>query len=148
MATYSFSDCWSPRVSAIVTSGKVSDTFNPAFDSGEHPEYLTVSQLWDTGAVRTMIARRVANALQLRPIGKARNITSHSITDVDCYRINVILPNGIELNGITAVCDELPDIDMLIGMDIISMCDFVITNSDNQTRFSFRIPGIGNPDIR
>lgn len=148
MATYSFSDCWSPRVSAIITSGKVSDTFNPVFDSGEHPECIQVSQLWDTGAVRTMVAKRVANALNLRPVGKARNITSHSITDVECFRINVILPNGIELNGISAICDELPDVDMLIGMDIISLCDFVITNSNNQTKFSFRIPGNGNSDIK
>lgn len=148
MSTYSFSRCWSPKASAIVTSGHVSDEFDPTFDNGEHPTLLSVSQLWDTGAVRTMIARRIATKLNLRPIGMARNITSHSITEVECFRINIVLPNGVELKGITAICDELPDVDMLIGMDIISMCDFIITNSGNQTKFSFRIPGTGSSDIQ
>ena len=29
---------------------------------------------------------------------------------------------------------------MLIGMDIISMCDFSLTSTNDQTKFSFQIP--------
>lgn len=32
------------------------------------------------------------------------------------------------------------DTDMLIGMDIISMCDFSLTSTNDQTKFSFQIP--------
>lgn len=35
---------------------------------------------------------------------------------------------------------KLTDTDMLIGMDVISMCDFAITDSGAETKFSFQIP--------
>jgi len=35
---------------------------------------------------------------------------------------------------------KLTDTDMLIGMDVISLCDFAITNPGKQTKFSFQVP--------
>ncbi len=36
---------------------------------------------------------------------------------------------------------------MLIGMDIISLCDFAITNSGKNTKFSFQIPSVFDIDF-
>jgi hypothetical protein len=35
---------------------------------------------------------------------------------------------------------KLTDTDMLIGMDVITLCDFAITNAGEKTRFSFQVP--------
>ena len=35
---------------------------------------------------------------------------------------------------------KLTDTDMLIGMDVISLCDFTITNPGAETKFSFQVP--------
>lgn len=37
-------------------------------------------------------------------------------------------------------CIDIEDYEMLIGMDIISLSDFVITNADGKTVLSFRNP--------
>ena len=39
---------------------------------------------------------------------------------------------------------NIPGVDILIGMDIITMGDFVITNADGKTLFSFVIPTLNN----
>ena len=41
----------------------------------------------------------------------------------------------------------LSNTEVLIGMDIIGMGDFGITNYDNKTTWSFRIPSIGEIDF-
>jgi hypothetical protein len=38
--------------------------------------------------------------------------------------------------------NEIPGTDVLIGMDIISMGDFAITNARGKTIFSFVIPSL------
>lgn len=43
-------------------------------------------------------------------------------------------------NVIAACADLGPNIDLLIGMDIISLGDFAITNVNGKTTFSFRLP--------
>ena len=35
---------------------------------------------------------------------------------------------------------KMKDVDMLIGMDIITMCDFALTSQGSDTVFSFQIP--------
>ena len=42
---------------------------------------------------------------------------------------------------------RLTDTDMLIGMDVISMCDFAITNAMEETKFSFQIPSSTDIDF-
>ena len=35
---------------------------------------------------------------------------------------------------------KMKDVDMLINMDIITMCDFALTSQGSDTVFSFQIP--------
>jgi hypothetical protein len=66
---------------------------------------------------------------------------------VDRFLVNVRLPNGIAFSGIQVTKGNLgDDIDVLIGMDIITAGDFAITNADGKTCMSFRIPSLKKID--
>ncbi len=42
---------------------------------------------------------------------------------------------------------KMKDADFLVGMDIISMCDFALTSPSNTTKFSFQTPSVYNIDF-
>ena len=54
--------------------------------------------------------------------------------------INLLLPNRIEVKMLTVNYGKMKDVDMLINMDIITMCDFALTSQGSDTVFSFQIP--------
>ena len=60
---------------------------------------------------------------------------------MNAYYVDFTLPNDEIVKYILVSCADLGDeVDALIGMDIISLGDFSITNANNQTTFSFRMP--------
>ena len=44
-------------------------------------------------------------------------------------------------------CSDIDDYDLLIGMDIITQSDFLITNKDGKTTFQFRTPSEGGVEL-
>lgn len=53
------------------------------------------------------------------------------------------MPNYVEVPYLMVIRGQITgDGDVLIGMDIISNGDFAVTNKDNKTVFTFRIPSI------
>jgi hypothetical protein len=67
--------------------------------------------------------------------------TAAGAHDVETYLINIGLPNGIGFQALKVSKANLgAGLDVLIGMDIISSGDFSITNHNNSTVFSFRVP--------
>lgn len=97
--------------------------------------------LWDTGASNSSITQRIVDDLSLIPVGKSNVSTANGIVPVNTYCIDIGLPNGVTVKNVIVSCCELgSDIDVLIGMDIIKHGDFSITNINNKTTFSFRIP--------
>lgn len=146
MKPQAFVQCWDNCVPAIVTRGGICEVFINALDSDEHPQFRQVNLMWDTGATTSMISKRLASGLQLTPIGKARSCNSTGDIVVDLFKINILLPNKIEIENLTVLSDELPDTDCLIGMDVINLCDFAITHKDGKTKFTFQTPP--NADIQ
>ena len=63
------------------------------------------------------------------------------------YKVHIGLPNGSLIHDVEVYCSDIDDYDILIGMDIISLTDFCITNKDNKTRFEFRTPSIGGINL-
>lgn len=103
--------------------------------------------LWDTGASKSSITQRIVDDLDLIPIGNTNISTANGIVPVNTYLIDIGLPNRIIIPNIVVSCADLgEDIDVLIGMDIIKHGDFAITNTNNSTTFSFRIPSIEEID--
>ena len=66
------------------------------------------------------------------------------------YHINITLNNNqITLNTRVSECEELSDTHdtgLLIGMNIISLGDFTITNYEGKTMMSFRVPSLSSVD--
>jgi len=104
--------------------------------------------IWDTGATSTVISQNIVDALNLKPIGiayvntpSAQNVPTHEyLVDVHLYDGKVCIKDVRVTLGIIS-----GGADCLIGMDIITLGDFSVTNV-NGTTFSFRIPSLKEID--
>jgi hypothetical protein len=105
-------------------------------------EKITIRALWDTGATDTVITPYIAQTLSLTPVDRRKVSGVNSVRWSDVTRISILLPNGVSFGKKRAlVCSLSPGINMLIGMDIIMLGDFSISNgADEKTLFSFVIP--------
>ena len=103
---------------------------------------MLISAIWDTGATSCAITKKVVNDLGLVATGISEVHTANGIVCQNTYTIDVGLPNGVIVSGIAATeVDALTDsVDALIGMDVITLGDFSITNHNGITCMSFRIP--------
>ena len=99
--------------------------------------------IWDTGATGSCITQRIVEDLQLIPIGKSQISTANGLKTVNTYLVDIGLPNNVIISNVVVSCADLgKDLDLLIGMDIIGLGDFAITNVNGRTTFSFRLPSI------
>lgn len=104
--------------------------------------------LWDTGASGSMITSKIAKELGLIPTGMQKSFHAQGYSLVNTYMINLTLLNGIQVVDLKVGEGILPaGIDMLIGMDIISLGDFALTHRKNGTIFSFQIPSTHEYDF-
>ncbi len=109
--------------------------------------------IWDTGATSSAITQRVANQLGLKPTGMIQVNTAGGLKTQNVYLVNVYLPNKLVIPfvNVTEITDLSQDtndkLEVLIGMDIINQGDFSITNKNNQTWLSFRIPSMAQIDF-
>ena len=108
----------------------------------KRPAPRTYSAIWDTGATHTNVTTRVVKECGLVPTGVADVTGVHGTQRANIYLINVYLPNRVVVEGVGAVeTPSLPEVDdVLIGMDIIGMGDFAVSNFQGRTVFSFRMP--------
>lgn len=121
-----------------------------AFDtnSGQpHPPVKKYIGLWDTGATGSVITKRVAEELGLISVGKARVCHANGECTVDQYFINLLLPNSSGVQVLKVTEGILNGFDVLIGMDVICNGDFCISNFNNKTTFTFRIPSVQEIDF-
>jgi len=103
-----------------------------------------VKALWDTGSNRTLINPRLIEKFNLQSTGNGfLDTISDKEVPSKLYNINLTLPGKIELPNIEVIGGETKGCDILIGMDIISQGDFVVTNFNRKTTFIFHKPSIG-----
>jgi len=134
---------------SLVTHCGICDAFNPKdYPVGlEHPPVGEFEALWDTGATGSVISKNVVQKLGLKATGKAIVYHANGKSSVDVYSVNVLLPNNVGFYALKVTEGVLNDIDVLIGMDIISMGDFAITSAHGRTKFSFQIPSTHDIDF-
>jgi len=97
--------------------------------------------IWDTGATNTVISNRVANEMKLVPTGMVKVSTANGTTEAYKYIVSLVLPNKLVIEDIEVTSGNLGDgVDLLIGMDIICLGDFAVTNVNGKTIFSYRYP--------
>lgn len=131
----------------LQTQVEISTPFIGDEATGETPTAIVFSGIWDTGATGTVITQAVIDQLTLKPTGQTKVHTANGQYDADTYLVNVILPSNIGLQGVTVTKGTLVDgADVLIGMDIITLGDFTITNQGGVTVMTFRVPSVERVD--
>lgn len=109
---------------------------------------LNLKAVWDTGATGTVVTSAVVAQCGLVQTGMARVETANGAAVKPTYIIDLYLPNRVCVPGVRVTEGDLPaDDDLLIGMDIIGEGDFVVTNFEGKTVFSFRMPSQGIIDF-
>lgn len=80
--------------------------------------------------------------LGLKPVSKARVKHAGGVSDENVYLVNLFLPNGVAIPfvRVTEASQLTGDFEVIIGMQIITLCDFSLTNVNNKTIVSFRMP--------
>ena len=114
-------------------------------ESDAETQIARCKALWDTGAVTSVIDRSFAAKLGFSPFGTGRAYTAQGYYESSMYLVDVLLPNNIIVKGLRVGDGEFQGVDMLLGMDVISLGDFHLTN-DGNTVFKFVIPPEENPN--
>lgn len=96
--------------------------------------------VWDTGATHSAISEKVVRVLGLKPLRQERVLTVAGERWANVYLVNLYLPNRVGIIGLPVTDAVLTDEDVLIGMDVISLGDFSISNTEGQTCLSFQYP--------
>jgi len=134
--------------SKIITDITVSAAFDPAQPTNPLPASLPARALWDTGASRSVVSADVVRTLSLPAVGSINVHHGDGSSVRGTYLVNFQLPNGVGVVGILAT--EFPashsDFSVLVGMDVISLGDFSITNVNKETVVSFRTPSCESID--
>lgn len=127
----------------IVSPIKIKNTFTN--------EVIETHGIWDTGATDSVITKSAAATLGLTTIRKAEVNGVHGKKEVNVYHVNLTLNNErITVDTLVTECEELSadsSINFLIGMNIINLGDFAITNYQGETMMSFRIPSLQKIDF-
>jgi len=104
---------------------------------------IVVSAIWDTGATHSVITPNLAQYLKLFPIDTTDiiGVNNEKPEPAPVSIIHIGLPNNVLIPAKRVCVAKIGGgADMLIGMDIISLGDFLISNFGNKTSFSFVIP--------
>ena len=111
---------------------------------------VPVKAQWDTGATGTCISKNLVKSLDLVPTGMVQVQTPSGTATLNKYIINLILNQELRITGVPVMDSEIGNqgIDVLIGMDIISVGDFAVSNFDKKTQFTFRIPSQEHVDYK
>lgn len=106
-----------------------------------------ITGVWDTGASNTAISEEIVKKLQLPTVSMSRVNTANGITVVTQHVIDLFLPNKVVIKNLLVTSARLTEpVQILIGMDVISKGDFSVSNFNNKTTVSFRIPSLGETD--
>jgi uncharacterized protein YchJ len=140
LTTRCFTASHDSRVASLLSPCEVTQAFQPPFPHDQPSAYTKFTALWDTGATNTVITERVVKNCGLSPIGMMKCHTGNGVCESLTYLVSIRLPNNVVISSLRVASLEITSADVLIGMDIIAMGDFAISNFAGKTTFSFRCP--------
>lgn len=111
-------------------------------------EFKQFKGIWDTGATNSAINPKIVKECNLIPSGKTIVNTAGGIQEQNTYIVDIKISKDVTISDV--VVNEMAEIDstdVLIGMDIITLGDFAISNCNGKTVFSFRIPTTSTIDF-
>jgi hypothetical protein len=102
---------------------------------------INVRALWDTGSTNTSISKGLARHLGLKSIDICNVNGVDGIHPSMVYQIDILLPSDVAIGDVrVAEFQDNGAFEILVGMDIINLGDFAISNKDGKSIVSFRIP--------
>lgn len=130
------------RAREIVLDIKLSTPIALPIPESSPPQLFNAKTLWDTGATNCAITKTKVDQIGLPEIGKATVCHAGGETIVSVYLLNIFLPMGVVIAMVPATeCQSARgNFDFVIGMDIITMGDFALTNFGGKTTVSFIMP--------
>lgn len=150
---YGFTIKTEGALSAIVTEVEVSDYFNYELFT-QKPARLRVNALWDTGSTHCSISIRLVERLNLVPNSYVNVQHAGGISGCNKYTIYLTIKSvgkarivkfTLEMDVFEFVAPD--DFDIILGMNVINLGDFCITNFQGNTTVSFTIPSRGEIDF-
>lgn len=121
----------------------------PIIDKAKGPDKITdeVIGIWDTGASGSVITQQVVDTLGIKPVSMTFvNTASEEKVQSPVYLVDFVLPNGVVVQGLRVTLGKLASAQVLIGMDIINCGDMSVTNYNQKTVMTFRVPSGGEVD--
>ena len=102
---------------------------------------FTDKAMWDTRATITAISHATAQQYNAAPNETGTSISATDRLDTDIYQATVELPGGIVFRDIDVWHISLSylDVEIVIGMDIISQGKLVVETVNDVPMFSFSI---------
>lgn len=113
---------------------------------------LDTMGLWDTGATGSVITENAARQLGLTLVSMSKVNGVHGQETVPVYYVQLTLNNTqVSVNvrvteGKAASFSMEGDADILIGMDVITLGDFSVSNYKGNTVMTFRLPSLTTID--
>jgi hypothetical protein len=124
----------------------VCEGYDAARGPASSPPIIHAIAVWDTGTSNSVISEAIAAGIGAAPAGSTAAFHLGGSSDHDVYVVNITLPNGISIPGLEVLCGPTPGCDVLIGMDIIGLGDFAVSNFQGETVMSFRTPSVAVTD--
>ena len=137
-----FNIAFNGTTNALVSEVHISSAFDPSHppNDSELKKYLAI---WDTGATNSVITQKVVQECDLKPIAVTKVNTAKGESLSNVYLAGIWLPNKVRIPQVRVTEGTIGgDVEVLIGMDIICLGDFAVTNKDGKTNFTFRIPSL------
>ena len=130
------------RLDRIITDIEVTPGFDPSKPPNPLPARISTKALWDTGASKSVVSTALVASLGLTPVSTTEVHHGDGVSTRDTYLVNFYLPNSVGIAGVLAT--DFPashdNFNVLVGMDVICLGDFSITNVSGATWMSFRTP--------
>jgi len=156
MQQHAFTTRYNNRVRVLYNTVSVCLPLTSEETKAERIDLRKYLAIWDTGATHSAITKKVADDLGLKPTGvrEIRHGGGKSVNNT--YLVNIVLPNGVMVGQVRVTeVNLIPDDNtsddkqpqLLVGMDIIGLGDFAVTNADGKTTLSFRIPSVEEIDF-
>ena len=127
-------------VDKLLTKIKINNKFDKSLNA-------EIVAQWDTGASMSAISKKLVEMMNLPTVSMTKIGTAGGVVPSTVHIIDLQLPNGNKIEALKVVSADLAGAQMLIGMDVIALGDFAISNYKGKTIFNFRIPSYADIDF-
>lgn len=129
-------------VNFLGTTARIGEAIESPQNIPQSPK-IEYKAIWDTGATNTVITKKIVEECDLKQVSMANVQTVGGERYCPVYFVSVYLPNKVVIAQVKVTEGEIfGEADILIGMDIMNLGDYAVTNKDGKTVFTFRMPSM------